>query len=624
VLQWQVMLTVIILFFSVWLPAQAQSVDSGKQLFASRCGACHGGDGRGGERGPDITQRGLRTRDSGALRDLVRNGLPARGMPGMKLADGEMDSLVAFMRTLDAPVRPGARRIAVNGPEFTAIAEAKAGEWLSYHGQLGGNRYSSLNQIHTGNVGGLAPQWIFGIPGAGRLQVTPVVVDGVMYITAVNEAYALDAATGRVIWNFRRPRTQGLVGDAASGINRGVALLKDRVFLVTDHAHLLALDRATGTVLWDTEMADYRQNYGATGAPLVVNDLVLSGTSGGDEGVRGFVAAYSAATGKEVWRFWTVPAPGDPAASTWQGKDIEHGCGAAWLTGVYDPQLRLVYWPTGNPCADYNGDERKGDNLYTSAVVALEAATGKLRWHYQFTPHDLHDWDATQVPVLMDAEWEGRPRKLMAQANRNGFFYVLDRTDGKLLLAKPFVEKMTWAKGIGADGRPMVIPEANPTPEGTRACPAVEGATNWMAPSFHPGTGLYYVMALEKCTVYRKAPGQWEAGKSHYGGTTRRVSNEPGKKYLRALDWKTGRVVWELPQDGGADTWGGTLATNGGLVFFGHDNGDFAAADAKSGKLLWRFGANALWKASPKTYLVGGKQYGAVAVGGAVVAFGLP
>lgn len=532
--------------------------------------------------------------------------------------------MVAFLRTLDAPAaRPGARKISVNGPAFAAVAEAKPGEWLSFHGQLSGNRFSALDQIHTGNVGALAPRWMFGIAGAGRLQVTPVVVDGVMYITAVNEAYALDAATGRPIWNFRRPRTQGLVGDAAGGINRGVALLNDRVFLVTDHAHLLALDRATGAVLWDTEMADYRQNYGATAAPLVVNDLVLSGTSGGDEGVRGFVAAYSASTGKEVWRFWTVPAPGDPEASTWQGRDIQHGCGAAWLTGVYDPQLRLVYWPTGNPCADYNGDERKGDNLYTSAVVALDAATGKRRWHYQFTPHDLHDWDATQVPVLIDTEWEGRPRKLLAQANRNGFFYVLDRTDGKLLLAKPFVEKMTWAKEIGADGRPVVIAEANPTPEGVRACPAVEGATNWMAPSFHPGTGLYYIMALEKCTVYRKAPAQWEAGKSHYGGTTRRVPNEPGKKYLRALDLKTGRVVWEMPQEGLAETWGGTLATNGGLVFFGHDNGDFAAADAKTGKLLWRFAANALWKASPMTYVVGGKQYVAVAAGGAVVAFGL-
>ncbi|MBL8178539.1 MAG: PQQ-dependent dehydrogenase, methanol/ethanol family [Bryobacterales bacterium] len=604
--------------------AQTPALESGRQLFASRCGACHGADGRGGERGPGITNRGLRSRDRASLSDLVRNGLPARGMPGVNLPAAEMDAMIVFLRTLDGAAPTVTRKIPVNGPAFSTIASPGRGDWLSYHGQLSGNRYSALDQIHTGNAGALAPRWIFGIPGAGRLQVTPIVVDGVMYITAVNEARALDAATGREIWSFRRPRTQGLVGDAAGGINRGVALLNDRVFLVTDHAHLLALDRATGALLWDTEMADYRQNYGATAAPLVVNDLVLSGTSGGDEGVRGFIAAYSASTGKEIWRFWTVPAPGEPAASTWQGVELPHGCAAAWLTGVYDPQLKLVYWPTGNPCPDYNGDERKGDNLYASSVVALDAVTGKLRWHYQFTPHDLHDWDATQVPVLIDADWGGRARKLLVQANRNGFFYVLDRTDGKLLLAKPFVEKMNWAKGIGVDGRPIAIPEANPTAEGVRACPAVEGATNWMAPSFHPSTGFYYIMALEKCTIYRKAPAQWEAGKSHYGGATRRVPDEPGKKYLRALDLRTGRIVWELPQEGPAESWGGTLATQGGLVFFGHDNGDFAAADAKTGRLLWSFPANALWKASPMTYLAGGKQYVAIAAGGAVVAFGLP
>jgi len=606
------------------LLAQTPSLENGRQLFASRCGACHGGDGRGGERGPDITHRNLGTRDAASLRDLVRNGLPARGMPGVNLPATEMEAMVAFLRTIDAPTATAARAIPINGPAFSSIAAPRPGEWLSYHGELSGNRHSKLSQIQTGNVGALAPRWMFGIPGAGRLQVTPVVVDGIMYITAANEAYALEATTGRQIWNFRRPRTKGLVGDASSGINRGVALLNDRIFLVTDHAHLVALDRATGTLLWDTEMADYRQNYGATAAPLVVNDLVLSGTSGGDEGIRGFIAAYSASTGKEVWRFWTVPAPGDPAATTWQGVELPHGCAAAWLTGVYDPQLKLVYWPTGNPCPDYNGDERKGDNLYSSSVVALDAATGKLRWHYQFTPHDLHDWDATQVPVLIDTTWEGRPRKLLAQANRNGFFYVLDRTDGKLLLAKPFVEKLTWAKGIGTDGRPIVIPEANPTAEGVRACPAVEGATNWMAPSFNPSTGLYYIMALEKCTIYRKAPAQWEPGKSHYGGTTRRVPNEPGRKYLRAIDLRTGRIAWELPQEGAAETWGGTLSTDGGLIFFGHDNGDFAAADARTGKLLWSFPANALWKASPMTYTAGGKQYVAIAAGGAVVTFGLP
>ena len=279
--------------------------------------------------------------------------------------------------------------------------------------------------------------------------------------------YALDAGSGRRIWDYRRPRTKGLAGDAAGGINRGVAVAGDRVFMVTDHAHLIALDRFTGALLWDTEMADWRQNYSATSAPLAVGDLVISGTSGGDEGVRGFVAAFDQATGKEVWRFWTVPKRGEPGSETWKGKDIDRPCAATWLTGTYDPELDTLYWPTGNPGPDYDGDERMGDNLYSDSVLALDAQTGKLKWYYQFTPHDLQDWDAQQPPVLVDTDWQGQPRKLLLHANRNGFFYVLDRTNGALLLAKQFVKNLTWASGIGPDGRPVLNPGQEPTPEGT-------------------------------------------------------------------------------------------------------------------------------------------------------------
>jgi alcohol dehydrogenase (cytochrome c) len=310
----------------------------------------------------------------------------------------------------------------------------------------------------------LAPKWTFPIQGAPRaLQVTPVVVDGVMYVTSVNEAYALDARNGREIWHYSRPRSEGLAGDAASGINRGVAVLGDRVFMVSDNAHLFALHRLTGQLIWDVEMADASQNYGSTSAPLVVNGLVVAGVSGGDEGVRGFLDAYNAGSGERAWRFWTVPAPGEPGSETWDGRAWEHGCGATWLTGTYDPDAKLLYWPTGNPCPDYNGAERKGDNLYTASVVALDPTTGNLRWHYQFTPHDLHDWDATETPVLIDADFRGRPRKLMLQGNRNGFFYVLDRLTGELLVAEPFVKKLTWASGIGADGRPILLPGNDPT-----------------------------------------------------------------------------------------------------------------------------------------------------------------
>jgi alcohol dehydrogenase (cytochrome c) len=449
-------------------------------------------------------------------------------------------------------------------------------------------------------------------------------VDGVMYVTTANRAYALDARSGRQIWRYQRPLTKGLVGDAAGGINRGVAVLGDKVFMVTDHAHLIALHRLTGKLLWDVEMADYREHYGATSAPLVVKDLVISGISGGDEGVRGFLAAYKASTGERVWRFWTIPAPGEPLSETWIGNALPHGCAATWLTGTYDAQANLLYWTTGNPCPDYNGDERKGDNLYSDSVLALEPETGKLRWYYQFTPHDLHDWDAQQTPMLIDAEFQGRRRQLLAQANRNGFFYVLDRITGELLLAKPFVEQLTWASGIGPDGRPQLLSGGAPTPAGVNACPAVEGATNWMSTAYNPETGLFYVMALEKCVIYSKSPEPWERGKSFYGGGTRDAPDGPGRKYLRAIDAQTGKIVWQYPQIGPGNSWGGALSTAGGLVFFGDDSGAFAAVDAKSGKPLWYFHTNELWKASPMTYVAGGKQYVAVAAGSNILAFGLP
>ena len=395
------------------------------------------------------------------------------------------------------------------------------------------------------------------------------------------------------------------------------------MFLVTDHAHLLALDRHTGDLLWEREMADWRQNYGATSAPLTVGSLVVSGVSGGDEGIRGFLAAFDQASGKEVWRFWTVPKRGEPKSETWSGSAIEHGCAATWLTGTYDAALDTLYWPTGNPCPDYDGSERIGDNLYSDSILALEPATGRLKWHFQYTPHDLWDWDAQQPPVLVDTTWQGQPRRLLLHANRNGFFYVLDRATGALLLAKPFVKQLTWAKGIGADGRPILNPDQAPTAAGRRVCPAVEGATNWFSTAFDRATGLYFVQALEKCTVYSRAPETWQAGRSFYGGATRQVEGEPGQKVLRAIDIADGTIRWELPQVGPATTWGGALATGGGLVFFGEDSGALVAVDLARGTPLWQFQANVLWKASPMTYVFDGRQYIAVAAGPNILAFAL-
>jgi alcohol dehydrogenase (cytochrome c) len=508
---------------------------------------------------------------------------------------------------------------------FEDIARPKPGTWPTYDGNQSGNRFSPLAQINTSNVAHLAPKWMFTIAGAPRaLQGTPVVVDGVMYVTSVNEAYGLDARSGREIWHYSRPRTKDLAGDAASGINRGVAVLGDKVFMVTDNAHLIALRRETGTLLWDVEMADSHQNYGATGAPLVVNDLVISGVSGGDEGIRGFVDAYRASTGAHVWRFWTVPARGEPGSETWIGRAIEHGCAATWLTGTYDPDARLLYWPTGNPCPDYNGDERKGDNLYSASVVALDPETGTLKWHYQFTPHDLHDWDANEPPVLVDAQFRGQPRKLLVQGNRNGFFYVLDRLTGKVLVAEPFVKNLTWASGIGPDGRPKLLPDNDPIAEGRRVCPAVAGAANWTSTAFSPTTQLFYLFADESCSVYTKNDKWWEPGKSFYGGTTRRApGGAANAKSLKAIDIQTGKTAWEIPAVGSGILGSGLIATAGGLVFYGDGSGAFVAADAKNGTPLWHFNANQNWKAGPMTYTVDGQQYIGVAAGSTILAFGL-
>jgi alcohol dehydrogenase (cytochrome c) len=631
----------------------AQSATEGAARYESLCASCHGSDGAGGEAAPSIVER-IAARTDEELSEIVRAGLP--GMPAFRFEPDALSDLVRFLRTLqpgsarapkservestegrsiegvvlnrsplDLQLRSGEARIHLLRREGERYREVtSSSDWPTYHGDYRGNRYSKLSGIDTTSVGRLALKWLFALPGTARLQVTPLVVEGVMYVTGPNECYALDAGNGRRLWHYRRPRTPGLVGDASAGINRGVAVSGDRLFMVTDHAHLVALDRFTGRLLWETTMADWRENYGATSAPLAVEGLVISGTSGGDEGVRGFFAAFDETTGNEVWRFWTVPKRGEPGSETWEGKDIEHPCASAWLTGTYDAETKTLYWPTGNPCPDFDGDQRLGDNLYSDSILALDVATGRLKWHYQFTPHDVWDWDAQQPPVLVDLDWQGTPRKLLLHANRNGFFYVLDRTTGELLRATPFVKKLTWAREIGPDGRPVRIPDQEPTLAGTWVCPPIEGATNWFSTSFHPATGLYYVQSLEKCNIFTKKPSEWRAGSSYYSGSTRTPPEDSPQKILRALDVRTGKIAWEIPQVGPADSWGGTLATAGGLVFFGEDSGSFTAVDAKRGEILWRFQTNQLWKASPMTYEFDSEQIVAVASGPNVLAFALP
>ncbi len=636
---------------SVGRERSAEQIEQALRDPGSATGEARGGRGRGGA--PAYRAVTVRLRSGETIRGVSKNEsafdlqllgtdgrlhLLVKGdiaevvrekslMPKLEATAKETRDLVAYLSRLRGETGENIAGTGEVGPgiRFEDVAHPKPGTWPTYDGELSGNRYSPLGQIHTGNVERLAPKWMFPLPGAPRaLEVTPVVVDGVMYVTTVNEAYALDARSGREIWHFGRPRTKGMVGDAASGINRGVAVLGDRVFMVTDNAHLLALHRLTGQLLWETEMGDYRQNYGSTSAPLVVDDLVIAGVSGGDEGVRGFLDAYKASTGERVWRFWTVPARGEPGSETWVGRALEHGCAGTWLTGAYDPEAKLLYWPTGNPCPDYNGEERRGDNLYSASVVALDPETGKLKWYYQFTPHDLHDWDATEPLVLVDAVFQGQPRKLLLQGNRNGFFYVLDRLTGKVLLAEPFVRNITWASGIGPDGRPKLLPGNEPTVEGQRVCPAVAGAANWPSTAFSPQTGLFYFFAEESCNIYSKNDQWWEAGKSFYGGGTRRVPGDNGGgKFLKAIDIQTGKTAWEIADVGGGILGSGLMATAGGLIFYGDGRGAFVAADAGSGKLLWHFNTGANWKAGPMTYMVDGNQYVGVAAGSTILAFSL-
>ena len=546
-------------------------------------------------------------------------------MPSVKASPEELRDLVAY---LDMRTGVGARvsksqPSKVAGIDFARISNPKPGDWLTYNGNLSGNRYSELTQINTTNVQQLTLKWIFSVPLWKNsfpntnyfvenmryfgLETTPIVADGIMYVTGPNATFALDPFTGREIWEYSRPRSHELVGDAALGTNRGVAVLHDKVFMVTDNAHLIALNRTTGHVMWEVVMPDEPQHYGSTVAPLIVKDLVIAGVSGADWGIRGFVAAYKASTGERVWRFWTIPSKGEPALETWGSIEPTLGGGSTWLTGSYDPETDTLYWSTGNPFSASDDLDRSGDNLYTNCILALNPDTGKLKWHYQVTPHDVHDWDANAPLVLVDTKYQGSDRKLLLHADKNGFFYVLDRTDGRVLTARNFV-RTTWASGIGPDGRPQRAKEED------FVCPEV--GTNWNATAFSPATRLYYVVALEKC----------EAKLTSSGAKKSKTDQEPGKKYLRAFDIETGKIVWEAPQIGPVDGKrnSGVLATAGGILFYGDPSGDVIALDERDGKVLWHFPTNGINKASPMTHMAGGKQFVALAVGPNILCFGLP
>ncbi len=511
----------------------------------------------------------------------------------------------------------------VNVKAEDLVVSPVTANWTSYNGDYTGRRFSSLHDINAANVAQLRAAWVFHPGNSERLEATPVVIRGMMYVTSANDVFALDARTGRVVWHYQRALSSGLLDDAAAHKNRGVAVWNHFVYTETDDAHLLCLDARSGNLLWDVEYADKTKHYGATSAPLIVKDAVLVGTSGGDSGVRGFLAAYDAQTGKLRWRLWTIPGPGEFGSSSWPGDSYLHGGGTTWMPGTYDPQLDTVYWTTSNAAPDYVGDSRPGDDLYTACVLAIDPNTGKLKWYFQFTPHDLYDYDANETPVLVDTEENGTLRHLLVQANRNGFLYVLDRTTGKFLRATPFVEKLNWAKGVDGAGRPILSGRV-PTADGTYICPGVVGATNWFSPSYNPSTGLFYVMALEACNLYFAAPRKFIKGETYYNTGTKTPPGEHGQKILVALSVADGKMAWRYPQVGRGDSSGGTLSTDGGLLFFADDAGSFEAVEATTGRVLWHFNTGQPIHASPMTYAVDGVQYVAISAGSDVFSFALP
>jgi alcohol dehydrogenase (cytochrome c) len=553
-----------------------------------------------------------------------------------------MTTRLLLLVTLTAPLwaqegRGGvpSREAPVTPVPFERILRAnqEPQNWLTYSGNLNSQRHSQLTQISPANARDLTLKWVYQSRSLDKHEVTPLVVDGVMYtIQSPNDVVALDAATGKTIWQYSHKPAEGTRNPCCGNLTRGVAILGDKLFLAALDARMIALDAKTGKEIWNTQIADYKQQYAMTVAPIVVKDKVIAGVAGGEHGVRGFLAAYDVNTGKEVWHFNTVPGPGEAGYETWLDKDGKpsdsylHGGAPIWVTGSYDPETNLTMWGTGNAGPDYNGDNRLGDNLYSSSVIALDADTGKLKWHYQFSPHDEFDWDATQVPVLADITFQGRPRKTMMWANRNGVFYVLDRTTGKFLSGKSFV-KTNWYTGFDENGRPMRAPGVVPTVAGTLVYPGNQGGSNWYNPSFSPVTGLFYIPAWENSSsLYRKneAPPEFELGKSFTGGGPGRGGGNGDDVFssIIAMDPNTGDRKWTFRLSA-PSTEGGVLTTASNVLFAGGRDGQFVALNAGDGKLLWETNLGPSVSAGPMTYMVNGKQYVSIQCGSALYTFAL-
>jgi len=528
---------------------------------------------------------------------------------------------------------PPLPRPAPPGPPLTTITSQdhldglkNTSRWLMYSGDYTGRRHSPLTQVAPGNVGRLAAQWAFQADNmvAGRgFEGTPLLLDGVLYVTGNNNtAWAINVRTGEQLWRYRRNLPPGLTYGSANASNRGFAVLGDLLFMGTLDAHLIALDRRTGKLVWDQTVDNFKVGYAITQAPLIVKDKVILGIAGGDIPTRGFVDAYDPKTGERVWRFYTIPAPGEPGSETWSDPDVlPRGGGATWQTGSYDPGLNLLYWGVGNPNPDYYGEDRKGDNLYTASLIALDADTGKLRWHFQFTPHDLHDWDSNHVPVLADMTINGRARRVVMVANRNGFFYTLDRETGEFLVGKPFTGTQ-WARELTKEGKPIVLTNGVATSAKPTCVPDYRGGTNFNPPSYDPAAQLFFVMARETCAVYSPRKEEPVAGRSFMSGGMEKLP-EPDYSALRAIDPKTGAIKWEHKFT--QSSLAGVMSTASGLVFAGDQDGYFNAFESRSGKLLWRYRTGSpIHGAAATTYMIDSRQFVLIPSGMTVTAFALP
>jgi alcohol dehydrogenase (cytochrome c) len=645
-------------FLNLALTAHGQSGlpdGAGKAVVERMCTACHGLNVVTGQR---MTRQGW----ADQVDDMVSRGAVgtdadikqvveylSRNFGKDKAQSGDQPAPAA---TSSAPATPSRStpRLETNengqgpttGVTFDRILNAnkEPQNWLTFGGTYQSLHYSALHQITPENARDLELKWVFQARSLDPYETTPLVVDGVLYTMQGDDVVALDAATGRLFWIYKyTPVPEARL--CCGRISRGLAILGNTLYMAAVDAHLIAIDAKTGRPLWDTQVAQTTSGYTMTVAPLIIKDKVIVGVAGGEYGIRGFIVAYNARTGKEAWRFYTIAGPGDPGRDSWGGDSWKHGGGSIWTTGSFDPATNLTYWGVGNAGPDYNGDVRPGDNLYSSTLLALDADTGKLKWHYQANPHNEFDWDAVQVPLLANIDWLGKPRKVILWADRNGFFYVLDRNTGEFLLGKAFV-KQNWNAGFDKNGRPIMDPNAKSSTEGTLIFPDNQGGTNWFNPSFSPRTGLFYLNARENySTLFFKGPQTYEEGNRYDGRgrhpfTVHAVVGDDDDKYtaVRALDPQTGERKWEFKLNTGNslhtfEGWqtafgaAGILTIASDVLFTGGREGTFVALDARNGSLLWKAILGGPMIMNPITYAVDGKQYIAINAGSSLFVFGL-